>query len=456
MAVANKTFHEENVAVRDMAFWSTPLTDNITVTPEGYLCCHNVKVARTGVQWYQGKEISHKLPVNQRFKVYRLAEDVGAEETLKSIEGKSVTDGHPTNFVDPSNHHIYEKGHGQNVRFDGMHQTLDLMIKDKHMIKQVMDGKREISLGYYCGYVPYKDGFKQINIRVNHIAIVPNGRAGSQVRIVDSALQTGVKKPMSKYLKQARAIKAMADGGLEPEAIAEFLETSAVKTTDAAPAAVVATAALDEGFFDKLFKKHGITGKKTRDEEEEKKEEEKKAEDARIAAVVDARMKPVVDAIEQLTAAIGKKPKKTVDTKSPEAIIAALLGKSEDAETDARSKVMLALGLDEDEDEDDKNETEDEDEDDEDDKKAEDAALKQMKQLKPYIAKLPKAQQVKVIDQLSKGLGRGKSKSNNYAGILNVINKKTQDSNKQVDWKNLGDEISKAHNPHRINERKQA
>lgn len=455
MAVAEKTFHEENVAVRDMAFWSTPLTDNITVTPEGFLCCHNVKIARTGIQWYQGKEISHKLPPTKRFKVYRLAEDVSAEETLKSIEGKPITDGHPANFVDPSNHHIYGKGHGQNVRFNGEFQETDLMIKDSHMIKQVMDGKREVSLGYYCGYVPYKDGFKQINIRVNHIAIVPNGRAGSQVRIVDSALTTGVKKPMNKFQKQARAIKAMADGGAELDDIAEFLETGSVKTTDAAPAA---TPAYDENFFMNIFKKAGITGKKTRDEEEEKKEEEKKAEDARIAAIVDARMKPVTDAIESLAKAIGsgKKPKKTVDTDSPESILAALLGKAEDTETDSRSKVLLALGLDEDEDKDKEKETEDEDEDDEDDKKAEDAALKQIEKLKPYIAKLPKVQRKAVIDELSKGLGRGKSKTNNYAGILNVINKKTQDSNQQVDWKNLGDKISKMHNPHRANERKQA
>lgn len=54
-------------------------------------------------------------------------------------------------------------------------------------VDAVQSGKREISCGYECEYVPNGDGtYTQRNIRGNHVAVVERGRAGKRAAILDS------------------------------------------------------------------------------------------------------------------------------------------------------------------------------------------------------------------------------------------------------------------------------
>jgi hypothetical protein len=178
------------------AYFATKLSDNIAKTPEGYLLCLNVPIARTGYQDYLPDEIG--VEGNGLVKVYRSPEEVFAAATIASAEGKDVSDLHPSQWINPNNHGNFSKGHGQNVRKgeanDAEYLVCDLFIKDAVLISKVEGGQREVSCGYDCEYVKIEGGYAQKNIRINHIAIVPNGRAGKEVAIRDS-------KPIEKEIK---------------------------------------------------------------------------------------------------------------------------------------------------------------------------------------------------------------------------------------------------------------
>ena len=160
-------------------------------TPEGFLVCVGIPIARTG--WYEYRASELGLAGEQIIKVHRSPEEVFAPETLASFEGKSITSNHPPVFLTPENDSGYNRGHVQNLRrggrlSDGTEALLaDLVIKDVQLIGDVENhDKEEISAGYNCEYVPVDGGYAQQKIRGNHVAVVSSGRAGNEVRILDS------------------------------------------------------------------------------------------------------------------------------------------------------------------------------------------------------------------------------------------------------------------------------
>lgn len=185
------------------AFYGSRFSANMTRTPEGFLICHNVPLARTGVQQYLGSEVER--PEEEIVDVYRNEAEVFAPATLASFEGKPVTDEHPSRFVEPSNATAYTKGTCQNVRRGSGNESdliiADLVIYDAVLIAEIEAGKREISAGYYCEYKPFKDGLEQSNIICNHVAVVANGRAGARVAIKDSQV-VNVKKGRKRMAKK--------------------------------------------------------------------------------------------------------------------------------------------------------------------------------------------------------------------------------------------------------------
>lgn len=66
------------------------LSEHIKTTPEGYLLCLDVAVARTGVQEYLPDEVPFPTEGRDEALVYRLEADVFAPETMASFEGKPV------------------------------------------------------------------------------------------------------------------------------------------------------------------------------------------------------------------------------------------------------------------------------------------------------------------------------------------------------------------------------
>lgn len=210
-----------------ISYYGYTISPNQIETGEGFLICRNVPIARTGEQDYLGTELG--LPVADVVKVNRPAEEVFSDAALASFEGKPVTNDHPPELIDSETATMYEKGHVQNVRkgegeWEG-YVIGDLHIHDADLIRAIKEGKRQISCGYECDYSEDGDGYKQTNIRGNHVAVVELGRAGSKAAIMDSNI-TKPKKAERKTTmsKQSTFMKlfGMAANGKNDEELTQL------------------------------------------------------------------------------------------------------------------------------------------------------------------------------------------------------------------------------------------
>lgn len=213
------------------AYYGSRFSPNMTKTPEGFLICHNVPIARTG--WYEYLASELGIGGNEIVKVYRSPEEVFSKSAIASFEGKPVTDEHPPDLLTPETVNIFVKGTTQNVRQDTKETDLligDLVIYDSVLINEINQGKREVSCGYECQYKDNGDGtYSQVGICGNHVAVVEAGRAGDRVAIKDSKIQKEkgekknmAKKKVTKSILQAIGLKHyLADA--EPEEVADAL-----------------------------------------------------------------------------------------------------------------------------------------------------------------------------------------------------------------------------------------
>lgn len=216
-----------------ISFYGSKISDNIITTPEKYLICLGVPIARTGTQDYLVEEIftpedadRYGLKYGERVTLHRRAEDLFSEEALKSYEGKSFTLHHPPHMVDVDNVYDYENGHVQNIRREGDYVVGDIVVKDSRSIEAIQNGTREISCGYCFDIVRGPEGeLYQTNFVGNHVALVDHGRAGSKVRIYDHDIEekTMTEKKGSIFARMFKAFAKDADG----EAIDEALEAIA-------------------------------------------------------------------------------------------------------------------------------------------------------------------------------------------------------------------------------------
>ena len=181
-------------------------------TPEDFLVCYNVPIARTGTQEYLGSELGLYDRPNDIIKVYREPEEVFSKKTIASFEGKPFVDEHPGDWVTPLNFSTYGKGTVTNVRKgegkDKDYLLADIVVYNLDQIEEIeRKQKREVSCGYECEYVPFKDGYQQKNIVGNHVALVSAGRAGSKVAIRDSA------KSIASKHDNKEGVKKMSETG---------------------------------------------------------------------------------------------------------------------------------------------------------------------------------------------------------------------------------------------------
>ena len=227
-----------------ISYYGYTISPNQIETGEGFLICRNVPIARTGTQDYIGTEIG--LDDEKIVKVFRPPEEVFSDAALASFEGKPVTNNHPPDLVDPETATMYEKGHVQNVRkgegeWDG-YVIADLHIHDAELIRDIKNGKRQVSCGYNCEYTETEDGYTQSEIRGNHVAVVELGRAGSRAAIMDSInkpIKAERKKTMSKQSTFLKLFGMAANGKNEEEltqmamdAAENLVEETEVKTEE--------------------------------------------------------------------------------------------------------------------------------------------------------------------------------------------------------------------------------
>lgn len=198
------------------AYFGSRISDHIIKTPEGFLICKDVPIARTGMQQYRGCEFGAQ-DSNRIYDVNRPEAQVFDRAAIASFEGKPVCDEHPNEDVTPENYRRYMKGVCRDVRRGegdlANCLVADLLIYDADLIQKIEGGKREISCGYDCLWEPTSDSsFDQLEIRGNHVAVVDKGRAGHMVAIRDAANQNkgGRKMPNKNEGLWGRILRALA------------------------------------------------------------------------------------------------------------------------------------------------------------------------------------------------------------------------------------------------------
>lgn len=194
------------------------------ITPQGYLKT-TAKITKGGVLQYYGREIGlTDSRANRLVDVNRTIEELSKPDTLKSIAGMPITITHPDKkSVDATDWKNKTVGHVQNPRADGNYIVCDAYIQDASAIELLKNKDiRELSVGYEPADIQEINGqFYHKNIRVNHVAIVAEGRAGSDCRLNDSKSKTGEK--MKFHAKKTWLVdalkKLLTDSGLSAEEI---------------------------------------------------------------------------------------------------------------------------------------------------------------------------------------------------------------------------------------------
>lgn len=229
-----------------IAYYGSTISKHMTQTPEGFLICRDVPIARVGTQDYLARELGLDGEPDRPVTVERRPEDVFDPAAIASFEGKDVTYTHPPEMLAPENQSSYSKGHAENVRREGDFLVADLHLKDPTLISEVRNGiLREVSCGYLCDYTPSGAGYRQTHIRGNHIAIVPRGRAGHDVAIKDSAAGLPAEKGKVKHMSKNKSLLSLfglASKDATPEQLDSLVETAAA-ALDADPAAPAQEAA---------------------------------------------------------------------------------------------------------------------------------------------------------------------------------------------------------------------
>lgn len=198
---------------------SVPLV-RATFTSEGYLVDRPI-LTRTGIFEYRNADGTLRREL-------RLPEEVFDIESLRSYRGKPIIITHDAGLVTKDNVHEHQIG---TVLSDGYRSGDDvraeIIIHDTDEMKSA--GMKELSLGYNLDLdetpgvwegLPY-DAIQR-NIRVNHLALVKEARAGDQARLnIDGreSIQKGGKETMSVPKKTHRN-----DGVLSPEELQKAIE----------------------------------------------------------------------------------------------------------------------------------------------------------------------------------------------------------------------------------------
>lgn len=211
------------MASKNLRFYTTEkLGKKRELTPEGFLICFDVPIARTGQMIYGPDETPIEPNDDGYVRIDRDEDEVFRPETIASFAGKPVTNDHPPEDVTPDNWKEYDVGTVLNPRRGtGAEDDLliaDLLIKDKQAIQDVLDGKREVSAGYDADYEETGEGRgRQRNIIANHVALVEEGRCGPRCAIGDRSFKPSFTEKSKMKINDLlrRAFKAKDEKELE-------------------------------------------------------------------------------------------------------------------------------------------------------------------------------------------------------------------------------------------------
>lgn len=161
------------------------------IDTNGRLHVDKSNFTRVQVAPYYGEDIPHwreqGLEAKKVYKAYRPPEELGNEETIKSIVGIPVQLNHNDDYPNAPASETRVGSTGDSPFFDGEFLGNSIHIQNKSAIDRINDGSMaQLSLAYSYDpdFTPGKTStgqeydFVMRNIRGQHLALVPRGRAG--------------------------------------------------------------------------------------------------------------------------------------------------------------------------------------------------------------------------------------------------------------------------------------
>lgn len=203
------------------------------------------RLTRTGVFRYRNMDGSER-------REYRPADEVFKRDSLHTFTDSVVTAGHPPEMITARNARTYGVGQISGApRVDGSHVAATIVVNDADTIDRMERGEMvELSCGYECdlrhesGISPQGERYDaiQTNIRGNHVALVPAGRAGPTARVRMDAAQNDAAE-MVAHQEQSMTVEEMQTALATEKARADELQVR----LDAMPPALAKAAKAKSG-----------------------------------------------------------------------------------------------------------------------------------------------------------------------------------------------------------------
>lgn len=169
------------------------------IDENGFVEIKGNPISKVGIFPYSGMTLN--LPdadPEKIYRVYRSAEELSSQDCIDSFKLMPIIDGHEMlGTIDKPGYTPPEKKGvdgvtGEEVYFENNYLKANLKIFSKRLLEKVKKGIKELSMGYFAKY-EMKPGIYegqaydaiQTNIRGNHTAVVPEGRSGPDVAVLD-------------------------------------------------------------------------------------------------------------------------------------------------------------------------------------------------------------------------------------------------------------------------------
>jgi len=282
-----------------------------SIDKNGYLHVAISPLTKEQVAPYHGFEIPHYedlgFKANETYYGYRPESELKKPETIESTNGIPIQFRHHIDSAENPAKQTRVGSTGTDGAYSAPYLTNSLHIQDETAKNRINDGSlRELSLAYW--YDPVKKSgefngqhydFLMTNIRANHLALVEEGRAGSDVLVYDSKFIPNEEKNMDE------------NKTLDPKKLAELLAPAIAQAVSKAMGCETPVTDEDEEkdeptLFDKDEEKREVREDKPEHDEDE-------IEDAESEEVVEDEDEDEIEAESEETEEVEDEPEDEED-----------------------------------------------------------------------------------------------------------------------------------------------
>lgn len=160
----------------------------------GFVTIERNPISRIGVFPYSGRSLPGADPERIYF-VYRPPEELSHPDCIESFKLMPIIDEHPPILLGmdmPAEEKGTHGTSGEEVVYEDGKLFAKLRMFSETLKRLIASGKRQLSAGYRCRYEKKSGVFEgqaydyiQRDIRGNHIALVPAGRMGAEIAVLD-------------------------------------------------------------------------------------------------------------------------------------------------------------------------------------------------------------------------------------------------------------------------------